>query len=176
MKDNTVKVLSLFLYYAFAMHLPTRPMPGYKFAYQVRYLLLKQIAEEVGQSVVVKRKCYIGQGLGLKIGDRSQLGECGRIDQYVTIGDDVLMGPNVTIITNLHAFDRLDIPINMQGKKPVEPVVIGDDVWIGTNVVILPGTVVGDHSIIGAGAIVTKDVPARAIVGGNPAKVIKYRS
>jgi maltose O-acetyltransferase len=56
-----------------------------------------------------------------------------------------------------------------------KPVMIGDDVWIGARVIVLPGINIRDHAIVGAGAIVTQDVPAWAIVGGNPAKVIRYR-
>ena len=86
-----------------------------------------------------------------------------------------MMGPRCTIYTNNHAFDRLDIPMCEQGYCKDKPVYIEDDVWIGGNVTILPGIRIGCGAIIGAGAIVTKDVPGYAIVGGNPAKVIKYR-
>jgi maltose O-acetyltransferase len=65
--------------------------------------------------------------------------------------------------------------MNQQGFSQERPVVIGDDVWIGGQVIILPGVKVGSHSIIGAGSVVTKDVPQYAVVGGNPAKVIKFR-
>ncbi len=64
----------------------------------------------------------------------------------------------------------------VQGVKSCEPVIIGDDVWIGTRVIILPGKKIGTGAILGAGAVITKDVPDYAIVGGNPAKIIKYRN
>jgi maltose O-acetyltransferase len=85
------------------------------------------------------------------------------------------MGPDVVIMTNTHAFERLDIPINQQGNLPLKPVVIGDDVWIGTRVVILPGINVGDKAVIGANSVVTKDVPSGAIVAGSPARNIRMR-
>ena len=66
--------------------------------------------------------------------------------------------------------------MNQQGFEPEQVMHIGDDVWIGTNVIILPGVNIGSHCIIGAGAVVTKDVPDYAIVGGVPAKVIRYRT
>jgi len=68
-----------------------------------------------------------------------------------------------------HAFDRTDIPINQQGATEIQPVTIGDDVWIGQRAIIKPGVTVGNHAIIGAGSIVTKDVPEWAIVAGNRA-------
>ena len=90
------------------------------------------------------------------------------------IGNDVMMGPEVVILTYSHKFDRLDIPMNDQGSY-VDPVMIGNDVWIGTRSIILPGVKIGNGVLIGAGAVVTKDVPDYAIVGGVPAKIIRYR-
>lgn len=90
------------------------------------------------------------------------------------IGDNVMMGSDVTILTQTHNIDRTDIPMGWQGMRESE-VVIGNDVWIGMRVVIMPGVEIGNGSVIGAGAIVTKDVPDYAIVGGVPAQVIKFR-
>ncbi|MEA3423389.1 MAG: DapH/DapD/GlmU-related protein, partial [Bacillota bacterium] len=74
-----------------------------------------------------------------------------------------------------HNFSEKDIPMIMQGDSEPAPVVIEDDVWIGARTVILPGVVIHEGSIIAAGSIVTKDVQAYSIVGGNPAKLIKMR-
>jgi maltose O-acetyltransferase len=93
----------------------------------------------------------------------------------VTIGRDVMMGPGVILLTRNHRFDRLDAPMRLQGGAEERPVVIGDDVWIGTRAIVLPGVTVGDGAIIAAGAVVTAPVPSRAIVGGNPARIIRYR-
>lgn len=87
-------------------------------------------------------------------------------------------GPNVTIMAGNHNFRDVGVYIHdNHNKRPDDdmPVMIMDDVWIGCNAVILKGVTINKGAIIGAGAIVTKDVPAYAIVGGNPAKVIKYR-
>ena len=86
-----------------------------------------------------------------------------------------MMGPDVCIMTSSHSTMRTDAPMNKQSHLPKRKVVIGDDVWIGRRVIILPGITVGKGSIIGAGAVVTKDVPEYAVVAGVPAKVIKYR-
>lgn len=85
------------------------------------------------------------------------------------------MGPDVVIMATSHNFDTVDIPINLQGDKPEKEVIIADDVWIGTRAIILPGVKIGKHSIIGAGAVVTKSFPENSIIGGNPAKLIRYR-
>ena len=86
-----------------------------------------------------------------------------------------MMGPDVVIMTNSHNFERIDIPMNIQGSAVPKKVVIGNDVWIGTRAIILPGTTIGNGAIIGAGAVVTKDVPEYGIVGGVPAKLIRNR-
>lgn len=84
------------------------------------------------------------------------------------------MGPDVVILTHTHNIDRVDIPMGKQGSR-VARVIIGDDVWIGMRSIIMPGVKIGNGAVIGAGAVVTKDVPDYAIVGGVPAKIIKYR-
>ena len=88
---------------------------------------------------------------------------------------NVMMGPNVSIYTSNHKFDRTDIPMIKQGNSETKPVIIENDVWIGANVIILPGVTIHEGSIIAAGAVVTKDVECYTIVAGNPAKVIKKR-
>jgi len=170
-----IKPIYLFLYYLLAIRFPTQPMPGYKVGYKLREWLVNKIAEESGDNIIVKQNCYIGSGVGLKIGDRSQLGHNARIGQYVTLGKDVVMGPDVVIMANSHAFDDLDTPINQQGALAIKPIVIGDDVWIGTRVIILPGVMIGNKSVIGAGSVVTKSIPEGVIAAGNPAKVIRKR-
>lgn len=169
------KEISLCVYYLFARYLPTQPVPGFRFAYWIRRILVKNIVEQCGENIIVKSNCYLGRGEGIRVGSRSQLGQNSRIGPYTIIGDDVVMGPDVVIMTTSHNFERLDVPINRQGHMQVRPVIIGSDVWIGTRVIILPGVTIGDQAVIGAGAVVTKDVPPRAIVGGNPTRVIRYR-
>lgn len=86
-----------------------------------------------------------------------------------------MMGPQITIITENHRFDGLEVPMALQGQAESKPVVIEDDVWVGARAIILPGVTIGAHSIVGAGSVVTKDVPPWTVVGGNPARIIKVR-
>lgn len=170
-----MKQISLFLYYLIAKRLPSQPFPGYKVGYSIRRLLVKFIFEECGKNVVIKQNADFGKGVGIKIGDNSQIGEDSYIGAYTSIGSDVIMGPEVLIWTIGHRFDRTDIPINQQGSTEIKPVSIGDDVWIGQRVIIMPGVEICSHAVIGAGAIVTKDVPEWAVVAGVPAKVLRMR-
>ena len=92
------------------------------------------------------------------------------IDDYLMMGEDVLF------LGSGHSFDRTDVPMGLQEDQQRTPLHIAGDVWIGARAIILPGCKrIGHGAIVGAGAVVTKDVPDWAIVGGNPAKVIKYR-
>ena len=111
---------------------------------------------------------------GISIGSGSGLGVNCSVHGPLRIGDNVMMGPEVTILTHTHNIERTDIPMGQQGMRVAE-VVVGNDVWIGMRVVIMPGVKVGNGAVIGAGAVVTKDVPDFAVVGGVPAKIIKYR-
>ncbi|MDO4462522.1 MAG: acyltransferase [Bacteroidia bacterium] len=112
----------------------------------------------------------------ISLGENSGIGMSCRLLSHVTFGKNVIMGPYCFFCTKNHEFNRLDIPIIKQGYRPIQPIVVGDDVWFGQGVIVLPGVHIGNGCIIGAGAVVTKDVPDYAIVGGNPAKIIKYRS
>ena len=111
----------------------------------------------------------------LSIDDNSGIGEFSEIYGDVRIGKDVMMGTNCIIYTRNHAFEQVDIPMRKQGFSEVKPVIIDDDVWIGGRVTILPGVHIGRGAVIGAAAVVTKDVPKYAVVAGNPAKVLKFR-
>jgi len=99
---------------------------------------------------------------------------CAGQGESITIGDDVLIGPNVVIRAGDHVFEDPDRPINTQGHAPGN-IVIGSDVWIAANVVITSGVTIGDHAVVAAGAVVIDDVEPYAIVGGVPAKPIGSR-
>ena len=115
-------------------------------------------------------------GEDIEIGDRSGIGIDAFIRAEVIIGNDVMMGPGVIIYGRYHNYERTDIPMNEQGMGSYCPIIIEDDVWIGARAIILKGIHVGRGVIIGAGAVVTKDVPPFSIVAGNPARVIRKRT
>jgi maltose O-acetyltransferase len=169
------KYVALVIYYTVANKFPTAPAPTSQTGYRLKRLLLRCIAQECGQGVIVKYGCYFGTGQGLRVGSRSQLGQNAKIDPDVSIGDDVLMGPDVMILTTRHAFEAVDVPINRQGCLDRKTVTIGNDVWLGARVIVLPGVHIGDKAVIGAGSVVTKDVPEGAIFAGNPACLKRYR-
>ena len=88
----------------------------------------------------------------------------------VTIGDDVQLGPNVQLLTATHPLE----PGPRRAKwEAAEPIVIGDNVWLGGGVIVCPGVTIGKNSVVGAGAVVTRDIPANVVAVGNPARVIK---
>lgn len=95
-------------------------------------------------------------------------------DSHITIGDNCLISYDVVIRTDSHIISSLETPIIEQGNFEKD-IVIGDDVWIGYRCIIMPGITIGSHVIVGAGAVVTKNVPDNAVVGGVPAKIIKFR-
>lgn len=91
----------------------------------------------------------------------------------ITIEDDVMMGSGVHLYVNNHRFDSADIPIIDQGHYVSEPVVLKKGCWLGANVIVLPGVTIGENSVVGAGSLVTRSVPAGVLAAGNPAKVIR---
>ncbi len=169
------RAIRLAAYYLFARHLPaSNTRPGLLFQ-PIRRWICRGLFLRAGRGINVEKGAYFGDGAQIEIGDGSAIGVNCEVVGPVRIGHHVMMGPDVIILTQNHHFERLDIPMCEQGYRPPEAVVIGDDVWIGTRAIILPGVTIGRGAIIGAGAVVTKDVPDYAIVGGVPAKVIRYR-
>jgi maltose O-acetyltransferase len=139
----------------------------------IRRHLAEAFLLECGEKLRVKFNADISPNVS--VGNFSEFGQHCLIHANVTLGDYVIMGPNVKIYTRNHIFTDLTIPIALQGKSS-KPTNIGSDVWIGANSIVTAGVTISDHTIISAGSVVTKNVPAYAIVGGNPAKVIRYRN
>ncbi|MCE5177950.1 MAG: acyltransferase [Porphyromonadaceae bacterium] len=127
----------------------------------------------MGSYSVIEDYAIINNAVGdIVIGNHTRIGLGNTIIGPVTIGNKVNLAQNIIISGLNHNFEDAEVAIADQGVHTA-PVTIEDDVWIGGNSVILPGTRIGEHVVIGAGSVVTKDVPAYSIAVGNPARVVK---
>ncbi|WP_231490813.1 DapH/DapD/GlmU-related protein [Pedobacter sp. Leaf170] len=127
----------------------------------------------LGISSVIEDFATINNGVGdVLIGDRTIIGMGCVIIGPVIIGNDIMLAQNIVISGLNHGYEDINISPSVQ-KVSCKEINIADDVWIGANSVITAGVSLGKHCIIGAGSVVTKDVPAFSIAVGNPAKVIK---
>lgn len=143
---------------------------GYHEPARVRELLSALTGREIAESVTVFPPFTSDFGKNIRLGERVFLNAgCRFQDQGgLEIGDDCLIGHNTVIATLNH-----DLSPRRRGDLHPSPVVIGRNVWIGANVTILPGVTIGEDAVIAAASVVTKDVPARALVVGSPARVIR---
>lgn len=138
---------------------------------QVQELLVDMLGA-VGAGSYIEPDIYIDYGKNVYVGE-AFYGNTGLtiLDTCeVHIGDHVMIGPRVSLITAGHPIDS---EVRNRGLEFGKPITIGDNVWIGANVFIGPGVTIGDNAIIGGGAVVVKDIPANAVAVGNPAKVMR---
>lgn len=105
----------------------------------------------------------------------SGIGRASALHGKVVIGDDVMMAPECVFYTRNHETSRLDVSMNQQGTTEERSILVGNDVWLGRRVMVMPGVIIGDHSIVAAGAVVTKSVPPYSIVAGVPGRVLRSR-
>lgn len=143
----------------------------------VRYALLRSIAENCGDNVVIYANAYLLSPEKMSFGSNVSVHPMCYLDATggLTIGNDVSIAHGVTVMTTSHLYTDTQVPIKDQGCAAAS-VVIEDDVWIGAKASVLMGNRVAKGAIIGAGAVVTHDVPAYHIVAGVPAKTIRLRS
>lgn len=113
----------------------------------------------------------------IEIGDNVQIGPNCKLDGAggISIGKGSIFAPEVLVYSRSHNFNNNLQALPFDNIMEVSPVTIGQYVWLGARTIILPGVTIGDGAVIAAGALVSKDVPSCAVVGGNPAKIIKYR-
>ncbi len=140
--------------------------------HEKRKMLMGEIFASVGEG------CYVEPPLHANWGKHTSLGNGVYAnfnltlvdDTYITIGDHVMIGPNVTLATAGHPIDP------DKRRKPHQfniPIVIKSNVWLGAHCVVMPGVTIGENSVIGAGSIVTKDIPANVVAVGNPCRVLR---
>lgn len=150
------------------------PSSDSKISRLIRFSALKSIAASCGELVDIRNQVDLFGTSNLRIGSRVSIHPKCYIDATggITIGNDVSIAHHTTILSTSHSWDSDTTPIRDQATIN-QPTIIHNNVWIGAGCRILGGVEIHNHSIIAAGAVVTKDVPANTIVGGVPAKVIK---
>ena len=127
----------------------------------------------LGDYSVIESYACINNAVGdVMIGDHTRIGLHNTIIGPVLIGNHVNLAQGITVTALNHIFENSEKRIDEQGVS-TSAVVIEDDIWIGANAVILPGVTIGHHSVVAAGAVVTKDVPPHSLVAGVPAKIMK---
>ena len=130
----------------------------------------------LGERSVIESFSCINNAVGdVVIGHHTRIGLHNTIIGPVTVGNHVNLAQGITVTALNHNFADASLRIDEQGVSTL-PVTIEDDVWIGANAVVLPGVTVGTHSVVAAGAVVSRDVPPYSLVAGVPAKVIKKLS
>ncbi|MEP0545840.1 MAG: sugar O-acetyltransferase [Rhodothermales bacterium] len=135
--------------------------------------LLRELLGSVGTDTVIRPPFRCDYGYRTHIGARTFANwglvalDVGRI----TIGDDVQIGPNVQLLTATHPLEAGPRRAKWEGS---EPVAIGDNVWLGGGVIVCPGVTIGENTVVGAGAVVVRDLPANVVAVGSPARVIRH--
>jgi acetyltransferase-like isoleucine patch superfamily enzyme len=138
----------------------------------VRQAAIQELLGKIGDNCVVEQPLFCTYGYNTTVGNNFFLNvNCKLMDSgKIMIGDNVFIAPNVCIITEEHA---MDVEQRLAGLEYAFPVTIGNNVWICTGAIILPGVTIGANCVIGAGSIVTKDIPSNSLAVGNPCKVIR---
>ena len=143
--------------------------------------IINQIVGEIGEGSFLQGPIYFHYGTHTRIGKNffANFNFTVQDDSTVTIGDNCNFGPGVTIVTPIHPLlpnERREM-LSANGEKKrlcyAKPVKIGNDCWLGANVTVCPGITIGDNCVIGAGSVVTRDIPANSFAAGVPCKVIR---
>jgi maltose O-acetyltransferase len=138
----------------------------------LRRALLEQLLGAVGEGTEIRPPFLVDYGSQIRVGARcfANYGLVALDVATITIGDDVQIGPNVQLLTPTHPVD----PGPRRDKwEAAKPIAIGDNVWLGGGVVVLPGVTIGENTVVGAGSVVTRDLPANVVAVGNPARVVR---
>lgn len=139
---------------------------------ELRKQILKDLIPSQGKDLLIEPPFYCDYGLNISIGDKVYFNfNCTILDvMKVTIGSNTLFGPSVQVYTAMHPMNWKE---RSSGLEFAKAVMIGSDVWIGGGTIICPGVTIGNRSVIGAGSVVTKDIPDDVFAAGNPCSVLK---
>ncbi len=137
-----------------------------------RRAILEELLGEIGDDAELMAPFECDYGYHITVGARTFInyGAVVLDGANVTVGQDVQIGPNVQLLTATHALDPVE---RRRGTETASPVTIGDGAWLSAGVIVLPGVTIGADTVIGAGSVVTKDMPARHLCFGNPCRVIR---
>lgn len=135
--------------------------------------ILEELLGSIAPDAHIRPPLYVDYGSYITVGSGTfaNYGLTALDVAPITIGNDVQIGPNVQLLTPTHPLDAEQRRAKLEAA---EPIVIEDNVWLGGGAIVLPGVTIGTNSVIGAGAVVTKDVPPNVVAVGNPAKVIRH--
>ena len=134
--------------------------------------LVQELFASAGEGAYIEPPFYCDYGVNTSVGKNFYCNydcvflDCGKI----TVGNNVMLGPKVALYAVNHAIDPA---VRSQGHDYPVPITIGSNVWIGGSVVVCPGVTIGDNTVIGAGSVVTKDIPSNVVAAGNPCRVIR---
>jgi len=134
--------------------------------------ILAELIGDLGEGAFVKAPLFVDYGEHITIGPRTfiNVGLTALDVAPIRIGADCQIGPNVQLLTPTHP---IDAERRRDRLESAEPITIGDNVWLGGGVIVLPGVSIGDDTVVGAGSVVTKDLPARVVAVGNPARIVR---
>ncbi|MFH8252610.1 sugar O-acetyltransferase [Microbacterium sp. B2969] len=134
--------------------------------------LLSDLLGTLGEGAHINAPLFVDYGENIHVGARTFVNyNLTALDvATITIGEDCQIGPNVQLLTPTHPIDPQPRRDKLEAAKPIT---IGDNVWLGGSVIVCPGVTIGANSVIGAGAVVTRDIPAGVVAVGNPARVVR---
>ncbi|MDC2826184.1 sugar O-acetyltransferase [Rodentibacter pneumotropicus] len=134
--------------------------------------LIRKLFAQADETTSINEPFHCDYGINIKVGKNFFANyHCVMLDNGgITIGDDVMFAPNVSLYTVGHP---LDAELRNIGWEQAKPIIIGNNVWVGGNVVILPGVTIGDNVVIGAGSVVSKDLPNNVLAFGNPCRIVR---
>lgn len=138
-------------------------------------LLLQNKNIEIDNGFYCASGCRISSGRKIQIGKNFYMGFNCHLGANAIIGNDVIFASNVALVGGDHKIDYIDCPIRFSGRDEYKTTVIENNVWVGHGAIILHGVHIANGAVVGAGSVVTKNVPPNAIVAGNPARFIRYR-